>query len=159
MRNARSLGMSRRQAISLLSAGAGFGLAAFSLERVAHAFQPGGWYAAKSGARVTSPKGAVIRALVEDVAPEKLTAGSTQIHEHLGGSFTPPQPPGPSDMLPGPVAPRPEAEYIDLMVEELKMSRADGVSCLVDAATGRRTSYNTRRLDVARHHGLWPEGA
>jgi phosphotriesterase-related protein len=50
-------------------------------------------------------------------------------------------------MLPGVVAPRNEAEYIDLMVDELKMSRADGVNCLVDAAAaGRRVDRTVANL-------------
>ena len=40
-----------------------------------------------------------------------------------------------------------KAEYLDLMVEELKMSRADGVNCLVDAAAaGRRDDRTIENL-------------
>jgi phosphotriesterase-related protein len=76
-----------------------------------------------------------------------LPPGSTQIHEHLGGSFSPPRPLKPTELHPGPVAPRQESEYIDLMVEELKMSRAEGVGCLVDAAaSGRRDRRTVENL-------------
>jgi phosphotriesterase-related protein len=81
------------------------------------------------------------------MAPDEMALGATQIHEHLGGRFLPTPPPGPGDMSPGVVAPRDEAEYINLMVEELKMSRAEGVSCLVDAAAaGRRDEPTIRNL-------------
>jgi phosphotriesterase-related protein len=141
--------MSRREAIGLLSAGAGLGLIPGLGDHAALALgQPGGWYAAASRTRPAFPKGSVIRTALEDLSPEALTSGSVQIHEHLGGQFTPTSPPPPgSDMLPGVVAPRHEAEYLDLMVDELKMSRADGVNCLVDAAAaGRRTDRTVENL-------------
>ena len=137
----------RREALRLMSAAATFGLVGSRFEAVDAFGQPGGWFAAASPA-VSFPKGAVIRTILKDMAPGDLSGGSVQIHEHLGGQFTatPPPPPG-SDMLPGVVAPRDEAEYIALMVEELKMSRADGVGCLVDAASaGRRADRTVENL-------------
>ena len=141
--------MSRRDAIGLLSAGAGLGLLHSLRDDTALAFgQPGGWHAAAGRAKPVFQKGSVIRTAIKDMAPEELSSGSMQIHEHLGGQFTPTPPPPPgSDMLPGVVAPRNEAEYIDLMVDELKMSRAEGVNCLVDAAAaGRRTDRTIANL-------------
>ena len=136
--------MSRRDALGLLTAGAGLTLVHAVLKPALALGQPGRWQAVSSVTRPTFQKGSFIRTVVKDIGPEELTTGSVQIHEHLGGQFTatPPPPPG-SDMLPGVVAPRNEAEYIDLMVDELKMSRAEGVSCLVDAAAAGRRSDRT----------------
>lgn len=76
-------------------------------------------------------------------------------HEHIGGTFTSAPPPGPSDLMPGPLVPKTEAEYVDLMVEELKMARADGVTCLVDAGLGRRTEQVLDNLrQIATRSGM-----
>ena len=140
--------MSRRDVLSLLAAGVGAGLTDVSTQPALALGQPGGWHAAASPTKPTFPKGSLIRTVVKDIPPEELSSGSVQIHEHLGGQFTPTPPPAPgSDMLPGVVAPRNEAEYIDLIVDELKMSRADGVNCLVDAAAaGRRVDRTVANL-------------
>ena len=94
------------------------------------------------------PKGAVIRTLFKDYAPEELAGGATLFHEHLslgvdfGEKFRaasaavlaaqglptanaaapPPAPPGTDPM-----------RDVDLMVEELRAAQRDGVACLVDA--------------------------
>lgn len=144
-RSFRSMRMTRREAITHLSWGAGFGLFSALREGPTLAVgQPGGWYAAASPTKPTFPKGSVIRTILKDMPPEALTSGSVQIHEHISGVFrpTPPPPPG-SELVPGVVAPRNEAEYLELMVDELKMSRAEGVSCLVDAAAGGRRDDRT----------------
>ena len=96
------------------------------------------------------PKGAVIRTLFKDYAPEELAGGATLFHEHLslgpdfgdrfraasaavlaaegrtppagGGLGPPPAPPGPDPM-----------RNVDLMAEELRSAHQDGVACIVDA--------------------------
>lgn len=94
------------------------------------------------------PKGAVIRTLFKDYAPEELAGGATLFHEHLslgtdfGDKFRaasaavlaaqglptnqaagpPPAPAGPDPM-----------RDVDLMAEELRAAQRDGVACLVDA--------------------------
>ena len=94
------------------------------------------------------PKGAVIRTLFKDYAPEELAGGATLFHEHLslgadfGAQFRaasaavlaaqglptanavppPPPPPGPDPM-----------RDVDLMAEELRATQRDGVACIVDA--------------------------
>jgi phosphotriesterase-related protein len=145
LRNTDSTPLSRREAIGLLSAGVGIGLIDGMLDHTALALgQPGGWHTAASRTKPAFQKGAIIRTAIKDLSPEALSAGSVQIHEHLTGQFTPTPPlPAGSDMLPGVVAPRNEAEYLDLMVDELKMSRADGVNCLVDAAAAGRRDERT----------------
>ena len=100
----------RREALGVLGATAGLGLAS-------------GWRADASAAqqmRFTSadspsfPSGAVIRTLRGDVDPERLANGATLIHEHLGGD--------------------PEA-----ILFEVDSAGADGVTCLVDSTGRRRT--------------------
>jgi phosphotriesterase-related protein len=141
------MGMTRREAMTLLGSGAGFVLARAFGDNPERLFaQPGGWFAAPSS-KPTFVKGSVIRTVVKDIPPESLANGSVQIHEHLGGVFreTPP-PPKDSEMVPGVFAPKTEAEYLEMMVDELKMSREEGVSCLVDAATGRRDDHTVENL-------------
>ena len=77
-------------------------------------------------------------------------------HEHIRGLFEPtPPPPAGSEMVPGVVAPKNEAEYLDLMVDELKMSREEGVACLVDSATGRRDERAVQNLrQLAQRSGM-----
>jgi phosphotriesterase-related protein len=149
--------LNRREAITLLAAAGGIGLATTWRTAVDVASgQTTGWQATKSAKAVTFPQGAIIRTLAKDIFPGELPGGAVLIHEHIGGNYTPAQPPGPSDMLPGPVAPRNEGEYIDLMVDELKMSHADGVSCLVDAgASGRRGDRQVENLSqMSRRSGM-----
>jgi predicted metal-dependent phosphotriesterase family hydrolase len=92
------------------------------------------------------PKGAVIRTLFKDYAPEELAGGATVFHEHvhLGTDFgdkfraatnavralngLPPQPAPP----PAPAAPDPRRDP-KLMAEELNAAKRDGIACLVDA--------------------------
>ena len=95
------------------------------------------------------PRGAVIRTLFKDYAPEELAGGATLFHEHLslGPDFSdrfraasaavlaangeaatqrpaapPPAPPGPDPM-----------RDVNLMAEELRAAQRDGIACLVDA--------------------------
>jgi phosphotriesterase-related protein len=95
------------------------------------------------------PRGAVIRTLFRDYAPTELAGGATLFHEHLslGADFNdrfraaslavlaaqgaPPsqQPAGPPPPPPGPDPMR----NVDLMAEELRSARRDGVACIVDA--------------------------
>ena len=102
--------LTRREALGLLSASAGLGLAAACR---------GGASAAQS-MRFTSadspsfPSGAVIRTLRGDVDPEQLANGATLIHEHLGGDP-------------------------DAILFEVDSAGADGVTCLVDSTGRRRT--------------------
>jgi phosphotriesterase-related protein len=93
------------------------------------------------------PRGAVIRTLFKDYAPEELAGGATLFHEHLslgadfserfraasaavlaaqglptGNAAAPPPPPADDPM-----------RSVDLMTEELRAAQRDGVACLVDA--------------------------
>jgi phosphotriesterase-related protein len=95
------------------------------------------------------PQGAVIRTLFKDYTPAELAGGATLFHEHLslGADFNqrfsaasaavlaaqgaPPsqRPAGPPPAPPGPDPMR----DVNLMAEELRAARRDGVACIVDA--------------------------
>ena len=72
----------------------------------------------------TFPAGAVIRTLQGDVDPTELANGATLFHEHVG------------------------REDVDLAVEELEACAFDGLGCIVDAATGRRTPEQVSNLNA-----------
>src|ERR1043165_1558816 len=127
--------LTRRQALEVL----GLSAAATVLSREVFAQEP------------TFPKGAIIRALLKDYAPEELAAGATLFHEHMqlaadfnakfgaataaaraanglppaparGGAGAPKGPPPPDIM-----------HNVDLMVEEVSKTKSAGVACIVDA--------------------------
>lgn len=68
------------------------------------------------------PTGAIIRTQQGDLDPTELAEGATLFHEHVGRSD------------------------IDLAVEELRECAFNGLGCIVDAATGRRTAAQVRDL-------------
>lgn len=135
----RSSVLSRREMLELLGAGA---LAATL---------PAGALAAPA-----FPKGAVIRTILKDYAPEELAGGATLFHEHL--SFAPdfmtrwtryaaetraanaPRPaPGATPAAPRPAAPPPAAAPApffmsdqELMAQELTIARQEGIGCIAD---------------------------
>src|ERR1043165_2601229 len=124
----------RREAMQILGAGAA---AATTFPGAALAQSP------------TFAKGAIIRTLFRDYAPEELAGGATLFHEHLslGPDFTdrfraaaaavlaaqgapPPQrPAGPPPAPPGADPMR----SVDLMAEQLRTAQREGVACIVDA--------------------------
>ncbi len=127
------------------------------------------------------PKGAVIRTLFKDYAPEELAGGATLFHEHLslGPDFNdrfraaaaaalaaqgaPPatRPSGPPPAPPGPDPMR----DVDLMAEELRTAEREGVACLVDAGlegTGMdldfiRAAAKKSGLPVVKGAGFYTE--
>lgn len=142
--------ISRRDLLRLVGTAAGVGVVE-SWFHTAPAFgQPGAWFAARGPSQVAFPKGSVIRTILRDIPPDQMLNGSVQIHEHITGVFAPTPPPAQPDLVPGVVAPANEAEYLALMIEELKMAKADGLGCLVDAAANQRrtdqTVENMRRI-------------
>lgn len=102
----------RREACGLLGAGLGLGAVGAVCGDSAWAAAAQGSF--KSVQRINVPKGAVIRTILKDLSADALANGATLIHEHLGGN-------------------------VDLMVEELRAAAADGLGCLVNATTNRRT--------------------
>src|SRR5579883_2647585 len=133
--------ISRRQALEIL----GFGAMAAALPTSAGAQGP------------AFPKGAIIRTLLKDVAPEELGGGATLFHEHmqLGPDFNakfaaataavraanglPPAPArgggaGAGNRGGAPATPPPDIMHnVDLMSEEVAKVKSAGVACIVDA--------------------------
>src|SRR5690242_19910333 len=152
----------RREALSLLGAG----VATAALAGVASA-QP------------AFPKGAVIRTLLKDHAPEELAGGATLFHEHMStrdGFMTdwtryaaetraanrapnapaPAVPQRPAGAAPAtPPAPQPNfTADADLMTEELKLAKGEGIGCLVDGGhpdMGRDVAFLTK---ISKASGL-----
>jgi phosphotriesterase-related protein len=144
--------LTRRRALEVL----GIGAAAAAFPSVASAQGP------------TFAKGAIIRALLKDYAPEELAGGATLFHEHmqLGPDFNakfaaaaaaaraanglPPAPPrgaGPGGANRGGLPPTPPPDImhnVDLMTEEVSKVKANGIACLIDgghADMGRDVNF------------------
>jgi phosphotriesterase-related protein len=126
--------LTRRRALEVLGMGA------------AAAAVPSGVFAEEP----TFPKGAIIRTLLRDYAPEELAGGATLFHEHmqLGPDFNakfgaaaaaaraanglPPAPARGGGR--GPATPPPDIMHnVDLMAAEVAKTKNDGVACIVDA--------------------------
>ncbi|MEE2965692.1 MAG: hypothetical protein VX427_16310 [Acidobacteriota bacterium] len=110
----------RREALGLLSAAAGAGVVAAGT----------GGLPLQAQQRFTSveppsfPAGAIIRTLQGDLDPSELANGATLFHEHVG------------------------RDDVDLAVNELRECAFNGLGCIVDAATGRRTADQVRNLNA-----------
>ena len=113
---------SRREALRLLAIAAGASATAASTDRLVFASAAQQEFTTVDSP--TFPANAVIRTLQGDVDPTALEDGATLFHEHVG-----------------------RAE-IDLAVEELRACAFDGLGCIVDAATGRRTDEQIEHLNA-----------
>ena len=140
----QAAGMSRREALRLLGAGTGFGLAA---ARGSDASQRAAtWQGTGRGASsITFPDGAVVRTVLADVDPVEIGSGATLFHEHLSFDYASPPAEPRRPGTPAPPAPT-NAEMVDLLVEELRMAAFDGVSCIVDSSIGPRTEQQLANL-------------
>ena len=78
-----------------------------------------------------APHGNIIRTILKDISPHDLRKGATWFHEHLNFAFMKGSPP---------------AVDLDLVVNELQQSAADGVTCVLDAAVNRRTDQQVQNL-------------
>jgi phosphotriesterase-related protein len=125
--------ITRRHALQVL----GMTTAAASIARTAFAQGP------------TFTKGAIIRTLLKDYAPEEFASGATLFHEHmsLGPDFNdkfrsataavraaqglPALPPRAGGPPPAPPGPDPMRD-VELMAKELADAKRDGVACIVD---------------------------
>ncbi len=109
----------RRDALGLIAAaGAGVAVSAAGPVQV-HAQQR-----FTSAEPPTFPAGAVIRTLQGDLDPAILSEGAVLFHEHVG------------------------REDVELAVDELRQCAFNGLGCIVDAATGRRTPDQVRHLNA-----------
>jgi len=141
-----SLGWTRREALGIL----GMSVAAAALPEFASAAAP------------TFPKGAVIRAILKDYAPDELAGGATLFHEHMSfadnfmtrwtgyaidtrrETAMPGAPaPGAGGQGAGrhgaaapPPPTTPSGKYfmqdLDFMIEEMTIAKGEGISCIVD---------------------------
>jgi phosphotriesterase-related protein len=132
--------LTRRQALEVL----GISAAAAAIPRGAFAQEP------------TFPKGAIIRTLLKDYAPEELAGGATLFHEHMqlatdfnakfaaasaaarAANGLPPAPArggGPPKGGGAPPTPPPDIQHnVDLMTAEVRKAASDGnIACIVDA--------------------------
>ena len=121
--------VSRREAIGLLGASAGIGLLSSCGGDAGLLEAPSQQAGATIAGKVTFPKGAIVRTVLQDVSPETLGTGTTLFHEHLS-------------MGPHPYEPPPEGpvrvdwrENVDWVAEEVKAAAEDGVSCIVSGGT------------------------
>src|SRR5215469_13263043 len=131
--------LSRRQVLEIL----GMGAAAAALPKSVFAQTP------------AFPKGAIIRTLLKDYAPEELAGGATLFHEHMqlatdfnakfaaataavrAANGLPPAPArggGAGRGSGSPAAPPPDIMHnVDLMSGEVAKVKSAGVACIVDA--------------------------
>jgi phosphotriesterase-related protein len=131
MSNFLTQGVTRRRALELF----GMGAAAAAVSRDVFAQD------------TTFPKGAIIRTLLKDYAPEDLAGGATLFHEHmqLGTDFNAKfaaaaaaaraangLPPQQGRGAPGRAAGPDIMHDVDLMSAEVAKTKADGVACIVD---------------------------
>jgi phosphotriesterase-related protein len=161
-REVHMAGLSRRDALQLV----GMGALALTLDpRAARPQAP------------AFPKGAVIRTLFKDYAPEELAGGATLFHEHLslGEDFNarfraasqavlaaqgislpaPSSAPPPASSAPPPAPPGPDPmRNVELMAQELRDAQRDGVACIVDSSLEGAGMDLKFIRDAARRSGL-----
>jgi phosphotriesterase-related protein len=139
--------ISRRDAIRVLSKGAGLTFVASLGDKAVQAQSPG-WLNTKSSDVVAFPKSAIIRTFLKDVPPESLASGATMIHEHISLLYRP--------GIPGLVAGQGTSQSVQpgeisvaLMVDELRQAAKDGLRGIVDgnATNGPRTE---KQLDFVK---------
>src|SRR5262245_14282342 len=148
----RASALTRRDLLGLLATGAGFGAVASLAEQVGVAQTPG-WLTARTP-NPSFPKGAIIRTILKDLSPNDLR-GATLMHEHLIGlgSYSSPPPNCPMPCTPSVAGAA--ISGVDLLVDELKSSAADGIACIVNSTTSRPTEQNMRDLrDLSSRSGM-----
>jgi phosphotriesterase-related protein len=119
-----------------------------ALQMVGGAMAAATWGKYAAAQAPTFPKGAVIRTLFKDYAPDELAGGATLFHEHLslGPDFgerfraageatlaAQGAPPGTRAAAPPPPPADDPMRDVNRMTDELKSAQRDGVACLVDA--------------------------
>jgi phosphotriesterase-related protein len=147
MKGTQSTRLSRREALGMLGVGAGLGL--FSVGRgvplAAWAIQAPN--ATRRAMRI--PKGAIIRTILKDLPPDGLGNGAILFHEHMSfdSSFFEKMRPA---TAPRPATPPPRSylEDAEVVIDEVRATGKEGVSCIVDGGhPDMGTSYaNLRRI-------------
>ena len=151
--NALASMVSRRNALRLISFGAGAGLCSSFGSRtsaIAAALQ------STSAIRMAAiPRGAIIRTILKDLPPEALGNGAILFHEHLsfGADFFERMRPA---NAPRPATP-PPLSYLtnpEVVIDEVRATGKDGVSCIVDGGhADMGTSYDHLRT-IAERSGV-----
>jgi phosphotriesterase-related protein len=101
--------ITRREAMGLLGTGIAAGVAT----------RWSGVLAAQAPARPVFPNGAIIRTILKDLPPDALASGPSLFHEHLSMRY----PVGATSHF---------TDDVDLMIEEAKLAKADGIAAIVD---------------------------
>jgi phosphotriesterase-related protein len=146
--NSVSRPLSRRQALELLTAGAGVGLATAWRGTSAMA-------ALAQTAPAAIPSGAIIRTILKDLSPSALGNGSILFHEHMSfnsGFFEKMRPAN----APKPATPPPPSylENVDLVTDEVRATGKEGVSLIVDGGhPDMGTSYANLKT-IAQRSGV-----
>jgi len=110
--------LNRREALTLLGAAGGAGLATAWGPRTG-VLAALGQSSAPGSRAVAFPKGAVIRTLLKDLPPEALAGGPVLFHEHLSMHY-PPQ------------AKEHFTDDVAMMVDEVRAAGKEGIACIVD---------------------------
>lgn len=138
--------------MAVLGAGPGFGV----LQRLLEAPIAAELTAQAAGRSSNPPRfaaNAIIRTVLQDIRPDALSSRATLMHEHLGGAFTTPPSPPLSSGASRP--PRDDAQYVALLIDELKQTYQEGVGCIVDAVTGPRSEQQFENLKtIAARSGM-----
>ena len=113
--------LTRRRALSLLGAGAGF--AFFSDAKVGGLLLAAPSQAASGARKATFPRGAIIRTILKDVSPEALK-GDILFHEHLDGVYS-----RDTRQL---KLPPPSSADVTPVVADVKETMKAGLACIVD---------------------------
>lgn len=138
MRDRRE-GLTRREALGLIGAGAGLALS----PRLLAQSRPG----------TAFPKGSIIRTLFEDVPPDAMS-GSILFHEHLSIELPPNLNPRPAN-APPPRPPQPSPTLnLDLMVAEVKAAAKEGVTCIVDGGHPDMNRKIENLKEISRRAGM-----
>jgi phosphotriesterase-related protein len=122
----KSSGVSRRDALKLLGVGSGV---------VASVQTPSAQAARPPVQRAGSASAAIVRTVLKDLPPSALGSGHALFHEHLNVRDL-----GEKKLLDA------EGRSDDTIVAELRASAAEGLRCIVDAATSRRSDAQVARL-------------
>lgn len=140
-------GLTRREAMGMLGASAGFALTTGCGGDAPSDPVTSNFPVDETPADITFPDGAVIRTILRDVTPASLAGGATLFHEHLDLFQAYSSPPSERGRGAPPLTDEEAETFVALVTEELRMAAADGMSCIVDAAIHRRSE---RELGLVR---------
>jgi phosphotriesterase-related protein len=137
IRDDRSPGLNRREALKLLGLGGG----AITTLRGDTTLAA---QAAQSAPNVTFPRGTVIRTVLKDVPPASIGVGHALIHEHLNVRDL-----GEKKLLDA------DGRSDATIIDELRAAAKEGLRCIVDAAVARRNDEQIARLkQIATQSGV-----